>query len=595
MEVDENMQSSLPEEEEEERQDAVQHVEQQDNMPGSEEIAHEAQQDGWQEGEEQGCAGSEVKDRQADDLSEVPQSAPAALQEEARVVAPTPRKYGRWFQALAVLLALCLVGSVLLLVQPWRHTAGQGRAARPAPTATLPLRITNWCVANGAPVDPQAGKVTLNRVVALASDNVWMLGSTSKDDNGKKNTGRTLPLLEHWNGRAWSIVPTADTSALVRRLSQMIGGGQVSEEISLNDIAVLADRDVWVVGNISVRKIGPAPAFVQVPGAMMLQSVGQPLIEHWDGKTWRIIANPASTNVSSSGTGLFGSSGAMLSSISVVSARDMWAIGTQTALEEPSLSAPPSVRVLASGNEPLVEHWDGTIWSVVRLPGSFHAETSLQVQALSVSDVWVFGVDIQLKFSGTISIGPFNPQPGSTPVISADVVPMTFTSHLIHWNGRTWSKVPLPSGAHKGSQVLDVAAVTEGNLWALGETTNEQGKLSRLETLQRWDGKTWSAVPGALDINAQGAYLDNITVIGLNDIWITGSTGKDQPLMEHWDGQAWSVVVPVSPTHGSVMSLAVAGGRAWALVDEYKVPGVQIAGFSGFTSSATAEVLETGC
>lgn len=601
MEIDENMHSSFPEGKEE-GQDAVQQtpvpaIEQRDNVPGDEEILHEAQQPEQRRGEEElDCGGSAIEDRQADDLSDAPQSAPAAVQELEHTTVHAPGKYARWFQVLAVLLALCLVGSVLLLVQPWRYADGQGKAGLHVPAPILPLRVTHWCVASGAPVDPQAGHVTLDKVVALSSDNAWLLGSTSKGDSRKENSGRTVPLLEHWNGKAWSIVPTADTSALVRHLLQTIGGGQMSEQISLNDIAVLAEHDVWVVGSISVQKIRLAPVFGELPSAVMLQSVGQPLVEHWDGKTWQIVANPASIDVPSTVAGLPGSSSAMLSSISVVSAHNIWAVGTQPVVTVlSSLSQFPSVITLGGVDRPLVEHWDGAAWSVVRLPESFHADMSLQIQALSASNVWVSGMDIQLDLSGSIPIRPSNPQPGSPPVISVKEIPATFTSRIIHWDGRTWNKIPLPAGVSKDGQLLDVAAITEDDLWAIAETANPQKKQWGLDTLQRWDGRRWSVVAGALDMSAQGAHPDTLTVIGPGNVWITGSTSKNQPFMEHWDGQTWSFVAPTSPAYGSTVSLAVAGNRAWALVDAYKASDAQKATSSGFALTTSGEVLETSC
>jgi hypothetical protein len=64
------------------------------------------------------------------------------------------------------------------------------------------------------------------------------------------------PLVEHWNGMAWTILPTP--------IDGFLGS-------SLSSIAALGPDDVWAVGSASVRP-----------------SRSKALIERWDGTSWSV-------------------------------------------------------------------------------------------------------------------------------------------------------------------------------------------------------------------------------------------------------------------------------------------------------------------
>ena len=96
----------------------------------------------------------------------------------------------------------------------------------------------------------------LSAVAAVSARAAWAVGVT---------TGRE-PLIEHWDGRAWSKVPSPD-----------LGRGFVP----LQGVTALSARDAWAVGEIAVG--------------------GHTLILHWNGKRWRRVRSPSP---SSQGDGL---------------------------------------------------------------------------------------------------------------------------------------------------------------------------------------------------------------------------------------------------------------------------------------------------
>src|SRR5204862_547524 len=104
----------------------------------------------------------------------------------------------------------------------------------------------------------------------------------------------------------------------------------------------------------------------------------------------------------------FGSRSSYLSGVAAVSANDIWAVGGS-----------------------LIEHWDGSNWSVVPSPSPSAGYSNLYgVAAVSANDVWAVG---------SSGYDPFQ----------------TLTEH---WNGRSWSVVPSPNpGIY--SQLNGVAAV----------------------------------------------------------------------------------------------------------------------------------------
>lgn len=101
-------------------------------------------------------------------------------------------------------------------------------------------------------------------------------------------------------------------------------------------------------------------------------------------------------------------------------------------------------------NQSIVEHWDGTSWSVVpnEHPGGFHELTG--IAAVSSADVWAVG-------SGT-----------TQPLIE-------------HWNGTSWSIVPSPAVS---GRLTALAVFSASDVWAVGYAT---GGVTLIEN---WDGGT---------------------------------------------------------------------------------------------------------
>jgi hypothetical protein len=209
---------------------------------------------------------------------------------------------------------------------------------------------------------PHLPKARFMGVAALSTYEAWAVGSV--DDT---RTHRSRPLIEHWNGQRWSVAFRGNRPGRLR------------------GIAVRAPDDAWAVG----------------------RQAGRALIQHWDGRAWRrIVRASAEMRGSLNGVVVFGTTSA-------------WAVG-------------------ASAGQPLVQHWDGRRWRVVRAVSHRQTGALWDIAAVSPTDIWASGAS------------------GSTPLLE-------------QWNGRRWRTGPVPK-LHVGFSALEAVSATE--IWG---DLNESG------------------------------------------------------------------------------------------------------------------------
>ena len=131
-------------------------------------------------------------------------------------------------------------------------------------------------------------------------------------------------------------------------------------------------------------------------------------------------------------------------------------------------------RVAGGSSNALVEHWDGTSWSIVSSPAFTSVSISNgAISAVSATDVWAIGF---LATSSTTS-----------------------ENVSLHWNGTSWTVVPSPNPNPQGNNGLGaVAAVSSADVWAVGEQL--QGPFT-----EHWDGTSWSIVATPAGVRFFGA------------------------------------------------------------------------------------------
>jgi hypothetical protein len=188
---------------------------------------------------------------------------------------------------------------------------------------------------------------TLFSLKAISASNIFAVGASVDSLNNR------TPLIEHFDGTKWSIVSVPH-----------ITGGQ------LIDIAVVSPSDIWAVGAVSAatpaaltmhfnglqwtRVPAPTAALLAVTalatnnvwaaGAQLGKST---VIEHWNGTSWKVVTSPNTGTATA------------LNSISAISPTDIWAAGCNACGD------------VGGSNPALIEHWDGTAWSINPAPVQF--------------------------------------------------------------------------------------------------------------------------------------------------------------------------------------------------------------------------------
>jgi hypothetical protein len=240
-------------------------------------------------------------------------------------------------------------------------------------------------------------KSTLNGVVALSANNAWAVG---KGRNG-------AALAERWNGTAWAVVPVPTPA------------GTASSQLS--GISALSPNDIWAVGSVAT-----------VVGTTVQTRT---LIEHWNGTAWNIVPSRNATNSN------------LLTGVAAVAGNDVWAVGYTVTTD--------------GTNQPdktLIQHWNGSAWSLVPSPSPASNDTLSGVAARSATDVWAVGT--RQDRSGAIPID------------------RTLTEH---WNGTTWSVVTSPN-VGGNDNLLNAVSATTGDVWAVGSSDVFAHTLALRET-----------------------------------------------------------------------------------------------------------------
>src|SRR5574341_1480287 len=118
-----------------------------------------------------------------------------------------------------------------------------------------------------------------------------------------------------------------------------------------------------------------------------------------------------------------------------------------------------------------------------------------------------------------------------------------------------WQKVISPNviGANSVSnQLLGVAAVSETDVWAVGWAQNPNGPTYvKRALIEHFDGNVWSIVSSPNRRNDTQSELHSVSAASADDVWAVGSSNNgslpSRTLIEHWDGAKWSIVSSPSP------------------------------------------------
>lgn len=327
-----------------------------------------------------------------------------------------------------------------------RHTRWVGV---PAVAATLALIAGPAFAAAGWTVVsiPLTGTNTqLNGIFARTGTDAWAVGEQYSSPIG--------PVAYHWNGSAWALVATP----------------ALTSNSSFTAVAADSASDVWAVGFRQSAGYRTPPA----------------LYEHWNGTAWTSVTVPSPNPSDTAGNNL--------TSITAVSASDIWAVGEFTNT--------------SYTNSAYAEYYNGSSWTVFILPQPDISGPSSPVlhgvTAVASNNVWAVGENEEVPGLGI----------------------STLTEH---WNGSAWSIVTSPTpGAYP---ILNaVAARGATDVYAVG--SNEPSVNGGVEQglILRWNGSSWSQDTDPTDGTYSPLYGAS-TFPGANSEWAAGINSSDTGLV----------------------------------------------------------------
>ncbi len=241
------------------------------------------------------------------------------------------------------------------------------------------------------------------------------------------------------------------------------------------------------------------------------------------GPAWRISSSP---NVEQSANFLEG--------VSAYSATNVWAVGSSY-----------------DGNtyNTLVEHWDGSAWTIVSSPNppSSSAARLYAVSAVAPDLVWAVGYYFDTNESRNKTL-------------------------VLRYDGSTWAQVSSASPGSFFNYLYGVTAQQGGDAWAVGYYRDENNFIYKTLILH-YNGTSWVQVtspnPGLYE-----NYLEDVTLLPSGEAWAVGSMvggvegAQHGTLALHYDGSTWQHVLSPNPSTDENRLYGVAASssnKLWAV------------------------------
>ncbi len=350
-----------------------------------------------------------------------------------------------------------------------------------------------------------ADDVLLGSACASATQ-CWAVG-VSIENIGSNSNSSYAPIVETWNGTTWTLAATPPVPG-------GLGGG-------FFDISCVSGTDCWAVGTALTGNGGGGPQ-----GS---------LIENWNGSSWSIVPSPNPTGP--------GAVGAILQSVTCTSASNCFAVGY-------------SVDDNGNNLTDLILQWNGTAWNIVPGAATGQAFDQLStVRCLAADDCWAVGnagpeqqnphflpiypgqapgdqglIEHWNGTSWTVTPSAVFPSPeggylyGLACVNDADCWASGSTTDssgaasgilMEHWDGSTWAvSASVPDVSTPG--ILNgISCLSTVQCWAVGSLGGFGGgggsNFQPQAVIENWNGSSWSIDPSP---NASAlSLLDTLTCV----------------------------------------------------------------------------------
>ncbi|MEV4179468.1 hypothetical protein [Nonomuraea sp. NPDC049709] len=291
--------------------------------------------------------------------------------------------------------------------------------------------------------NPGTGNNALTAVSGSSEDDFWAVGTYETRPGG----GPVKPLSLQWRGYAWQAVPVPAPAG--------------KDRVELTGVVAITPGDAWAVGHTGSLTGGDETA----------------LITRWQNGEWQIVPSPV---VGDPGTPN------RLKSVAAAGADDVWAVGEART---------------ASGNKPVVQHWDGQAWTVTAIPQPPSGSGVLSgVAVRSATEAWAVGH------------------------ASSSIAGRTVEPYVLRWNGTSWSLVPTPNDGDIGLTLSAVAVGPDGTVMATGDKRWRavDGSVTRRSAVLRYDGTVWRIVPVPTSYLSADSSINSVAISRKGEVWIAG-------------------------------------------------------------------------
>jgi len=292
---------------------------------------------------------------------------------------------------------------------------------------------TTWTLMATPPVPGGYGGGFFD-ISCVSGTDCWAVGTALTGNGGGGPHGT---LIENWNGTSWSIVPSPDPT----------GPGVVGA--ILQSVSCTSASNCFAVG------------YSTDDNGENLNDV----ILQWNGTAWSIVPGAAT-----------GQTYDQLSTVTCLAADDCWAVGN-AGPEQQNPNFLPIYPGGAIGDQGLIEHWDGTSWTIT--PSAVYPSPAggylNGVACVDAGDCWASG---STTGSGGAAAGVL----------------------MQHWDGSTWTDVSASVPDSSTPAILSsISCLSSVQCWAVGSSGGFGGGggsgFQPQAVVENWNGSSWSIDP----------------------------------------------------------------------------------------------------
>lgn len=255
---------------------------------------------------------------------------------------------------------------------------------------------------------------------------------------------------------------------------------EVPTGVTFNDVEAVGPHDVWAVGT----------------SGRFLRWWARPALWHWHDGRWHAAAMPRWLDGSKVGGWVN-----QIQAVGGSSPEDVWALGAF---------------YLVTGTVTRAVHWDGHRWAKFAVPSapSFGSLQINSVLSFGKHGAWAFGCYCDLNFSPgfatpyiarfangswravtprSLTSGAIWTGSAQSPsnIWAAMSDPNTGASALLHWNGKTWRRLPVPDfGASSNREQFiisgGIVSTKNGGVWLTGFVAGTEIAAAVHEINGRW-------------------------------------------------------------------------------------------------------------